>query len=67
MSEQGFFRIHKAFIVNMIHIDSLGTNYQINMKCRNANNSQTLPVSMRKWSNFKDAYMAFIRKRVIGA
>lgn len=24
-------------------------------------------VSMRKWSNFKDAYMAFIRKRVIGA
>lgn len=65
MSEKDFFRIHKAFIVNMLHIDSLDANYQIKMKHGNGNNSQILPVSMRKWSNFKNAYMTFIRKRVI--
>lgn len=67
MSEKDFFRIHKAFIVNMIYIDSLGTNYQIKMKHGNVNNSQILPVSMRKWASFKNAYMTFIRNRVIFA
>lgn len=60
LKEFNFYRIHAAFIVNMENIDKLkhGTEVQLT-------NKKFLPISQKKASGFKKAYMAFLRKRFL--
>lgn len=54
-----FFRIHSAYVVSLEHIESLCNDGYILMK-----NNQRLSVSKRRMSDFKNAYMQFIRRRI---
>ena len=60
LKESDFHRIHAAFIVNMENIDKVkhGTEVQLT-------NKKFLPISQKKASGFKKAYMAFLRKRFL--
>ncbi len=56
--KKDFFRIHKAYIVNLQNVSVVNTNRQI-VLC----NGKEITVSIKKWQSFKDAYMTYSRKR----
>ena len=59
MEKYYFFRIHSAYIVNFEHIESINNKGFLIMK-----NNQSLSISKKRMTEFKNAYMQFIRKRV---
>ncbi len=54
-----FFRIHSAYVVNLEHIDNISSRGFLVMK-----NDKILSISKKRMSDFKNAYMEFIRRRV---
>lgn len=57
-TDNNFFRIHSAYIVNLDHISRvLDNNYII------VSNGETIAISRRRQKEFKDAYMLFVRRR----
>ena len=54
-----FFRIHSAYIVNFEHIESINNDGFIITK-----KGQRLSVSKKRASEFKNAYMQYIRRRI---
>ena len=58
LSKKDFYRIHKAYIVNLQNVAMVNTNRQIAL-C----NGNEYVVSLKKWKGFKDSYMTYSRKR----
>ena len=56
--KKDFFRIHKAFIVNLQNVSVVNVNRRIVLS-----NGKEFVVSTSKWQGFKDAYMDYTRKR----
>ena len=54
-----FFKIHASYVVNLNHIDSIGSGEHLIMK-----NGRYLSISKKRYSAFKDTYMQFIRRRI---
>lgn len=62
LQKHNFYRIHTAFLVNMVNIRSVDANRIIRLT-----DGSTFNVSLRKWKGFNEAYMEYSRKRVIMA
>lgn len=62
LQQHNFYRIHTAFLVNMINIRSVSANHIIELT-----DGSSFSVSLRKWKGFNETYMEFSRKRVIMA
>ena len=59
LEKYDFFRIHSAYIVNLEHIESIGSQGYLIMK-----NQKSLSISKKRASLFKHSYMQFTRRRV---
>ena len=56
VSKYDFFRIHSAFLVNLEHVERILENGYILVQ------NTSLPLAQRRTSEFKKAYMAYIRR-----
>ena len=59
VSGYDFFRVHAAFIVNLEHIENVNNNGFVSVK-----SGKTISVSKRRMTDFKAAYMKFLRRRI---
>ncbi|MBQ9886545.1 MAG: response regulator transcription factor [Lachnospiraceae bacterium] len=57
LKDKGFFKIHKSYIVSLAYVESREDN-SVTLKSTN----NTLPVSRRNVTEFKEAYIEFIKK-----
>lgn len=60
LAKHNFYRIHHAFLVNMLNIRSVDANRTLELI-----DGTNISVSSRKWTGFKKIYMEFARKRVL--
>ncbi len=56
-----FFRVHSAYIINLNHIQGIDKNSSVLMGLEKI----IVPISQRRWPNFKKAYSEFIKRRFI--
>ena len=61
VSGQDFFRVHSAYIVNLNHIQNIDKNSSVLMGFEKI----VVPISQRRWSEFKRAYSEFIKRRYL--
>ena len=61
VSGQDFFRVHSAYIVNLNHIQNIDKNSSVLMGFEKI----VVPISQRRWPEFKRAYSEFIKRRYL--
>ncbi len=57
--KHNFYRVHSAYLINMAHIWQISSVSSVTMK-----NNKLIPVSRHRATAFKNAYSAFVRRRI---